>query len=117
LQKNDRANASNSIGVGPVGHAQPGQEVRGRHRVERRRGGLRVVGQQLGGQHPVGSGQVAQAQAGRAGEQGQQVQRRGGGQPGEVLGRPLPRDHRVATDRAQERQLRVDPPQHARQVA
>ena len=60
----------------PVGHPQRGQELGGRHAVEAGGGALRVVGQQLGGQPPVGAEQVAQAEAGGAGEQGDQVQRR-----------------------------------------
>ena len=97
--------------LGAVRHAQAGQELRGRHVVEPGGGPLAVVGQQLGRQPGVGAEQVAQAEAGGAGEQGQQVQRRRRRQAGEVLGRPGARQHRVAADRPQEAQLRVDPPQ------
>ena len=67
--------------------------------------------QQRRGEHPVGVPQVAQPQAGRAGQQREQVDRRQPGQRGEVLGRPLPGEHRVAAERAEEAELRVDPAQ------
>ena len=98
--------------LGAVRHAQAGQELRGRHVVEPGGGPLAVVGQQFGGQPGVGAEQVAQAQAGGPGEQRQQVQRRRRRQAGEVLGRPGARQHRVAADRPQEAQLRVEPAQH-----
>src|SRR4051794_22504096 len=96
----------------PVRHAEPREELRGRHVVEQGGGPLPVVRQQLGGEPGVGAEQVAQAEAGGAGEQREQVQRRRRRQPRQVFGRPRARQHGVAPDRTQEAQLRVDPAQH-----
>ncbi len=90
----------------------PREERGGGHVVEQGGGPVAVVGQELGGEPGVRAEQVAQTEAGGAGEQRQQVQRRRRGQPGEVLGRPGARQHRVTPDRPEEPQLRVDPAQH-----
>ena len=97
--------------LGAVGHAEVGEEPCGGHVVERGGGGRGVVGEELGGQGLVRAHEVAQAEAGGAGEEREQVERRRAGQAGEVLRRPAARDHRIAADRAQERQARVGAPQ------
>ena len=74
-----------------------------------------VVGEQLGRPAPVS--EPSRSRRPRLGERANSASRLSGGAPGSPVrssGGQLPRDHRVAADRPQERQLRVDPAQDRR---
>ena len=82
---------------------QRGQQLLGADLVQVRVGLAGVEPQQAEADGVVGAGQLAQPQAGRAEGEGEDAQRRCGGQPVEFLLRPAFRDHRVAAQRVQQR--------------
>ncbi|PSK62135.1 hypothetical protein B0E53_05968 [Micromonospora sp. MH33] len=98
-------------GPGPVRQPQRGEQLVGGPGVELGVGALRVVGEQRQRRGPVHRPQVDQAHARAAQQQGEQVGRRRGRQPAELLGRPARGEDRIAGDRLEEAERRVGPAQ------